>query len=133
MTIDILATRCGVTPTIRVAVCGDSLYMAGLAAGLGANPGVAILRLPAVGPALAQALAHLSPSVIAFDLGEMPGDLAISLLRDRPDLILIGIDPSDDSTLVLSGREEQPLSAAELVRMIAEDRTHMKTIQGRIR
>ena len=114
---------------VRVAVCGGSLYMAGLAASLEASPGVVVLRLPATGAALAQALEHLSLAVVAFDLGEIPGDLAISLLRDRPDLTLIGIDPSDDKTLVLSGREEQPLSAAELVRMIT-DRSGLMPQQG---
>jgi hypothetical protein len=94
--------------------------MAGLAASLEASAGGVVLRLPATGAALAQALEHLSLAVVAFDLGEIPGDLAISLLRDRPDLILIGIDPSDDRTLVLSSRVEQPLSAAELVRMITD-------------
>ena len=121
---EILATRCGVAqqnrPEVRVAVCGGSLYMAGLAASLEASAGGVVLRLPVTGAALAQALEHLSLAVVAFDLGEIPGDLAISLLRDRPDLILIGIDPSDDRTLVLSSRVEQPLSAAELVRMITD-------------
>jgi len=45
-------------------------------------------------------------------------DLAISLLRDRPEIILIGVDPSSDRLLVLSGRQKQPVSAAELLQVI---------------
>jgi hypothetical protein len=87
--------------------------MAGLAASLQANPDVEVLRIPANTADLSQALDDLAPAVVAFDLDEMPGDLAISLLRDRPELILIGADPSSDRMLLLSGRQEQPVSAAE--------------------
>lgn len=106
------------TPKIRVAVCGSSLYMAGLAASLQANPDVVVSRIPANTAALTQSLDELAPAAVAFDLGEMPGDLAISLLRDRPELMLIGVDPSSDRMLLLSGRQEQPVSAAELLQAI---------------
>jgi hypothetical protein len=111
-----------VTTKIRAAVCGSSLYIAGLAASLQANPDVVVLRIPANTVALSQSIDEFAPALVAFDLGEMPGDLAISLLRDRPELILVGVDPSSDKMLVLSGRHEQPVSAAELLRAIAPSR-----------
>jgi hypothetical protein len=92
--------------------------MAGLAASLQANPDVVVSRIPANTAALTQSLDELAPAAVAFDLGEMPGDLAISLLRDRPELMLIGVDPSSDRMLLLSGRQEQPVSAAELLQAI---------------
>jgi hypothetical protein len=104
-----------VTPKIRVAVCGSSLYMAGLAVSLQANRDVEVTRIPANTTALSQSVDELAPALVAFDLGEMPGDLAISLLRDRPELTLIGFDPASDRMLVLSGRQEQPVSATELL------------------
>lgn len=106
------------THKTRVAVCGNSLYMAGLATSLRANPDVDVLRLPANPAALSQDLDELAPAAVALDLGEVPGELAFSLLRDRPQLILVGVDPSSDRMLVLSGRQEQPVSAAELLQMI---------------
>ena len=108
------------THTIRVAVCGSSLYMAGLAASLKANPDVEVARIPANTAALTQSLDEFAPAAVAFDLDEIPGDLAISLLRDRTDLTLIGVDPSSDKLLLLSGRQEQPVSAAELLQAITE-------------
>jgi hypothetical protein len=111
-------TRCGVTPNIRVAVCGGSLHMAALAASLRAHPDVEVTRIPANEVALSQRLDELAPTVVAFDLDELPGDLAISLLRDRPELVLIGADPSSDRMLLLSGRQERPVSAAELLQAI---------------
>ena len=111
------------TTKIRAAVCGSSLYIAGLAASLQANPDVVVLRIPANTGALSQSIDEFAPALVAFDMGEMPGDLAISLLRDRPELILVGVDPSSDKMLVLSGRHEQPVSAAELLRAITESGT----------
>jgi len=108
------------THTIRVAVCGSSLYMASLAASLKANPDVEVARIPANTAALTQSLDEFAPAAVAFDLDEIPGDLAISLLRDRTDLTLIGVDPSSDKLLLLSGRQEQPVSAAELLQAITE-------------
>jgi hypothetical protein len=42
---------------------------------------------------------------VLFDLALAQPDFAIALLHDRPELILIGVDPSRDRMLVLSGRE----------------------------
>jgi len=89
-----------------------------LAASLKANPDVEVSRMPANTAALSLSHDELAPAVVAFDLDELPGDLAISLLRDRPELILIGVDPSSDRMLLLSGRQEQPVSAAELLQSI---------------
>jgi len=90
-----------------------------LAASLKANPDVEVSRMPANTAALSLSLDELAPAVVAFDLDELPGDLAISLLRDRPELILIGVDPSSDKVLVLSGRQEQPASVAGLLQAMA--------------
>jgi len=105
-------------PRIRVAVCGSSLTMAGLAASLQANQDVDVVRIPAIAAALAQAPGELAPTVIAFDLAEMTGDLAVSLLRERPGLMLIGVAPDSDRLLLLSGHAEQVLSVADLVKVI---------------
>lgn len=109
------------TIKIRAVVCGSSLYMASLAANLQANPDVDVFRVPADTAALSRGLDELAPGLVAFDLGEMPGDLVVSLLRDRPELILVGVDPSSDRMLVLSGRREQPISVAELLQAITGD------------
>jgi hypothetical protein len=92
--------------------------MTALAASLQAHPDVVVMCVPASAAILAQGLDELSPSVVAFDLGELPGDVAIAWLRDRPELILVGVDPSSDRLLLLSGRQERPVSAAELLRVI---------------
>jgi hypothetical protein len=89
-----------------------------LAASLKANPDVEVSRMPANTAALSLSLDELAPAAVAFDLGEIPGDFVLSLLRDRPQLILVAADPSSDRLLLLSGRQEQPVSAAELLQAI---------------
>ena len=89
-----------------------------LAASLKANPDVEVSRMPANTAALSLSLDELAPAAVAFDLGEIPGDFVLSLLRDRPQLILVAADPSSDRLLLLSGRHEQPVSAAELLQAI---------------
>lgn len=122
MNVGILHARCDVTQ-IRVAVCGSSLYMTGLAASLEAYPGVVLLRMPVNTVSLAQGIDELAPVMVFFDLDELPGNFALALLRDRPELILVGVDPSSDRLLVLSGRQEQPVSTAELLDAIIGRRT----------
>lgn len=107
---------------IRVAVCGSSLYMTGLAASLERHPDVALLRVPTDAASLSQHIGELAPAMILFDLDELPGDFTLSLLRVRPELVLVGFDPSSERLLVLSSRREQPVSAAELLEVIIGDR-----------
>ena len=45
-------------------------------------------------------------------------DEYIALLRERPGLMLIGVDPDSDRLLLLSGHAEQVLSVADLVQVI---------------
>ena len=120
------------TPKTRVAVCGSSLSMAGLAASLQANPDVDIVRIPAITAALAQDPGEQAPTVIAFDLCEAAGDTAVALLRKRPGLLLIGVDPENDRVLVLSGQAEQALSVADLVRVIHQNQLISKEPRGGI-
>jgi len=111
------------TPKTRVAVCGSSLTMAGLAVSLKANLDIDVVRIPNITDALAQDPDEQA-AVIAFDLSELSGDLAVGLLRERPGLLLIGFDPNIYRLLVLSGRTEQALSVAELVQIIHQKQSN---------
>ncbi len=103
---------------IKAIVCGSSLTLAGLAASLRTNPALEVVTIPADSPTLAQELDRRRPSLIAFDLNEISGDLVLALLRDHPDVTLLGVDPTSDGMLMLSARQEQPISAADLVQSI---------------
>ncbi len=102
----------------RVAVVGKSMHVAGLTASLKTNPTMQIVRIDPDSPAARQAIEKFVPDAVIFDLAESHSDLAISHLRERTDLLLLGVDPSSDVMLVLSGHAERALSVQDLARVI---------------
>lgn len=102
----------------RIIVYGNSLYMASLAAGLGANPGLSVTRIAASPPAGPDGLRELQVDVIAFDLVELPVELPVALLRACPHLLLLGLDPTSEELFVLSGHHARAISVADLVSII---------------
>ncbi len=103
---------------IRVAVYGRSLYMAGIATSLKTNPALEVVHVDPNSPAAGPAFDGLAPAVIAFDLVESPPDLALALLRDLPGVLLLGVDPSSDHLLVLSGHPARAETTTDLLQVI---------------
>jgi hypothetical protein len=102
----------------RVAVYGNSLNMAGIVAGLKVDTTLDVLCVNLDSPSVRQSLDENDLAAIVFDLSDPPVQLDITLLRDRPDLLLIGIDPSRDEMLILSSHPAQALSMADLASVI---------------
>ena len=102
----------------RVAVYGNSLTMAGIVASLKADRTLEVLCVNLDSPTARQSLDENDLAAILFDQNDSPLLLDIPLLRDRPGLLLIGLDPSRDEMLVLSSHPEQALSMADLVSVI---------------
>ena len=70
------------------------------------------------GPGAASLIAAHHPAAVIFDRCLAEPDFTLALLDEQPDLILVGVDPSSNKVFVLSGREEQPASPAELLRAL---------------
>ena len=102
----------------RVAVYGNSLNMAGIVASLKADTTLEVLCVNLDSPNARQSLDENDLAAIVFDLSDLPRRLDVTLLRDRPGLLLIGVDPSRDEMLVLSSHPAQALSMADLVSVI---------------
>ncbi len=102
----------------RVAVYGNSLNMAGIVASLKADTTVDVLCVNLDAPDARQGLDENDFAAIVFDLSDPPLRLGFTLLRDRPGLLLIGVDSSRDEMLVLSSHPAQALSMADLVNVI---------------
>lgn len=120
---------------MRIAVYGSSLYMASLAASLKACPDLEIVRIPAASEALTAHFRDLAPTVVAIDLDEAPAELPISLLRQIPGLLVLGVDPNSDDLLVLAGHSASALSATDLAQIIREralPQSHTSTCSERI-
>ena len=102
----------------QVVVYGSSLNMATVAASLKADQGLEIICVDPHSPNARQYLRELNPAVIAFDLNDPPQTMGAILLRERQDVLLIGVDPTNDEILVLSSRPQQARSASDLITVI---------------
>lgn len=102
----------------RVVVYGSSLNMAGIAASLKGDAGLEVVRIDSHSPAFQQRLNELDPAVIAFDLSDPSSGLDVRLLRQRPGLLLVGVDSASDELLILSSQQERVVAMADLLRVI---------------
>jgi hypothetical protein len=92
--------------------------MVGLAATLQADCGLDVMLSNPRSPSARQRMNELGPAIIAFDLNDPDPGLDITLLRERPGLRLIGVNPSTNVLLVLSGQLVRALSVADLLKFI---------------
>ena len=104
----------------RVVVYGNSLNMAGIVASLKASTSLEVLCLDPDSPNARQSLDENDLTAIVFDLSDPSLRLDVALLRNRPGLLLIGMDFSRDEMLVLSSHPEQALRMADLVNVICQ-------------
>ena len=101
----------------RTILYGDSLILAGVRAELVRNPGLEVLVLDQPLDKPLEALRALEPEVIIFDLGAVQPDFLLALLQ-KPDLVLIGVDPETHQALVLSGQPARALTTDDLLHVI---------------
>jgi len=102
----------------RVAVFGNSLNLAGIVASLKADTTLEVHCVNHDSPNARQSLYENDLAAIVFDLSDPPLRLDVTLMCDRPGLLLIGVDTSRDEMLVLSGHPAQALSMADLVSVL---------------
>lgn len=74
-------------------------------------------------PELIDWICNYDPCAVLFDLSEEHPGFAVTLLRKRPGLLLIGVDASCDQLLVLSNHPLQAHSIADLVQVIQIEST----------
>lgn len=111
----------------RVLVYGNTLNMAGIAASLKAEANLEIICVDPQNPTARQSLNELYPQAIIFDRSDPHSALDLALLREQPGLLLVGVDPSSDDALVLSGQLTRVLSGKELARLVSSLTMHSST------
>jgi hypothetical protein len=104
----------------RVVVYGNSLNTAGIAASLKTVASLEVVCVDPLATAARQSLNELDTTTIIYDLSDPPSDLDLTLLREQPNLLLVGVDPSSDEVLVLSGQRTRVISARELAGLVSE-------------
>ncbi len=101
-----------------VVVYGSSMFLAGIGEQLRQSGKLNVRTIEPDGAAAAARIRRLHPAVVLIDLAGAQPDATIALLRDQPGLIVMAVDPSSDKVLVLSGRQEQAMSATDLVQIV---------------
>ncbi len=104
--------------TSSVVFYGTSVLLAGLETDLRSRGQLEVVAIAAQGGDEVARICACDPDSVVFDLAEAPPDFAISLLRERPELLLIGVDPSSDHLVVLSGRQAPAVTTTDLIRAI---------------
>ncbi len=102
----------------QVVVYGSSIAMAGIAASLQANAGLEVVRLNPFGDTSQPSLDELNPAVMAFDLAHPPSGVDVTLLCERPGLLLVAVDPGSDELIVVSSRQRRAVAVADLLEVI---------------
>ena len=102
----------------RIVVCGKSVFLTAVEAGLTALPGVQVDRLNPHLPGLAARIEALAPDAVLVEWNGRCGELAFRLL-DRG-LPVIALDANKDTITVLGGRQIEASSAADLIQVIAQ-------------
>ena len=101
----------------RVVVYGNSLSMAGFVASLKADTTIDVICVNLDSHDAQQSLDENDLVAIVFDLSDPPHP-DFTLLRDRPGLLLIGVDATRDEILILSSHPARALTMADLFSVI---------------
>ncbi len=97
---------------------GDSVFLAGIKTEFQRRGLPEVITVEAGRPDAPGRICALNPRAVLFDLAAAQPDFAISLLREQPGLLLIGVDPSSDELLVLCSHPARALSMSDLVQVI---------------
>ena len=102
-----------------VLVYGRCLNLAGVAACLKLDAGLDVRLADPQQCSAREVLDAYDPETIIYDLTDPPADIDLALLGDRPGTQLIGVDPSSDDVLVLTGKRSRVVTANELAALVA--------------
>jgi hypothetical protein len=124
--------RLAMALTTEVLLYGNSLFLAGIRAELEQCHDFDLTTVAA------DSVPSLTPDrrrVILLDFAETSPDLAVNMLRQHPEAVVIGVDPSSYSVLVLSHAASEAVSLDDLVKIIRQEpsaRAGARQIQGGI-
>ncbi len=110
-----------------VLLYGNSLAVSTIGASLEACPDLQVLPLDPAQADFTRRLEELQPGIVIFDLAAAYPNFAIDLWRAHPGLLLIGVDPSSDEMLVLSGCPQPVLDVHDLLNLIHD---HSQSVPG---
>ena len=103
----------------KVVLYGNSVFMAGVEAGLKSRDEIEVIHIDASLPNAAQELDVLNPAVVIFDLSSPPPlRLGLPFIREHLGLPFIGLDVTSNTVLVLSCQQYTALTVDDLAQVI---------------
>lgn len=109
--------------TQTILLCGNSLLLTGLEACLAGQPGLIVRQMGTATLGDERLLCTLAPDVLIFDL-DVGNQLALDVLKQRPNLLLIGLDLDRSQVVTLSSRQHRSPHTTALVELIRENLPH---------
>ncbi len=103
-----------------VVLYGNSVFLAGIKAEFQRHALPEVITVEAGRPDAPGCICALNPRAVLFDLSAAHPDFAVSLLREQPGLLLIGVHPDSDELLVLCRHPAQAFSMSDLVEVITQ-------------
>ncbi len=101
-----------------LALCGNSLVMSSISAGLRDRAELRLVHLDATAPEAEQQLDALEPDAVIFDLASAEADRAVALMKSHPRFLWIGVDLAANKALVLSGQSTCVRTGDDLMQLI---------------
>ena len=100
----------------RVIVYGNTVVLAAIEASINLDRGCEVVPHP--WPMDRQALCTLDPDVVIFELDAVPSEFPYTLSRERPGLLLIGIDPETNKAFLWTGEQAEGWASQDLAQAI---------------
>jgi hypothetical protein len=104
----------------HVVLLGNSLLLDGVAVSLMDQQRLRMVRLEAGTSDIREQLGSLEPELIVFELDSPDAHSIISLLKDRPGILLIGLDLNCSRAIVLNSSQHLTRSMSDLQRVVLE-------------
>ena len=113
-----------------VVLLGNSLLMDGVAVSLTDRRMLGMVRMDRDSGDIRERLQWLDPDLIVFELDDPNGPSIISLLKDCPETLLIGLDLDCSRAIVLNSRQHLTQSMNELQRVVQSVVDHKAVASG---
>jgi len=99
-----------------IAICGESIFLMAIEAGLAALPGVEVTRFDPHLPDVVARIVSIAPDVVILERGGDDGGLTRELLSHG--LLLVELNANQSTVTLLTGHEVSVSGAADLIELV---------------
>ena len=104
-----------------VVLLGDSVLMDGVAFGLADRQVPGVIRINGSAADIGERLRSLRPDLIVVELDNPQSPSVLSLLREKPGTLLLGLDLNCSRVLVLSSHQHETRTMRELYEVVRDE------------